>query len=362
MPYKEEGWYSERLGTDGRKLDHKTWTELRKRAVARVQSGEKPWAVARGLGVNERTGFRWLALYRDGGWGRLDARKRGGRRWKLDGTELRWVYETVVEKSPMQLKFPFALWTGAMVRELMARQLGVRLGYSSVCRRLGPMGWSVQRALWRAYPQDAEAVRRWKEEEYPRIRRRAKRVGAQIFFGDEAGVRSDFHSGGTWSPRGRTPIGSVTGARFGANLISAISAQGKLRFMVTHGRVTAPVFMEFLKRLMVNAAGPIFLRVDGHPVHKAKRVKRLVEQQEGALELYSLPPYSPALNPDEWVWNHLKNRALRRKVIPSKEALCKLALSHLRRLQQLPRLIASFFHAPITFYARRSIWLLFREA
>ena len=339
------------MNTDGRRLDHKTLTELRKRAIASVQTGEKPWAVAGALGVNLRTVFRWLALYRSGGWGKLDARKRGGRRPKLDGEELKWVYDTVVEKSPMQLKFPFALWTAAMVREMIAKQFRVRLSHSSVCRLLGQMGLSVQRPLWRAYQQDPEAVRRWKEEEYPRIRRRAKRVGAQIFFGDEAGVRSDFHSGGTWGRRGQTPIVSTTGARFSENIISAISAQGQLRFMMTHGRVTAAVFIEFLKRLLVNAPSPIFLIVDGHPTHKAKAVTRFIEKQDGDLELYYLPPYSPELNPDELVWNDLKNKALGRKVILSKEALRSLTLSHLHRLQRLPRLISSFFLAPTTLYA-----------
>ena len=339
------------MNTDGRRLDHKTLTELRKRAIASVQTGEKPWAVAGALGVNLRTVFRWLALYRSGGWGKLDARKRGGRRPKLAGEELKWVYDTVVEKSPMQLKFPFGLWTAAMVREMIAKQFRVRLSHSSVCRLLGQMGLSVQRPLWRAYQQDPEAVRRWKEEEYPRIRRRAKRVGAQIFFGDEAGVRSDFHSGGTWGRRGQTPIVTTTGARFSENIISAISAQGQLRFMMTHGRVTAAVFIEFLKRLLVNAPSPIFLIVDGHPTHKAKAVKRFIEKQDGDLELYYLPPYSPELNPDELVWNDLKNKALGRKVILSKEALRSLTLSHLHRLQRLPRLISSFFLAPTTLYA-----------
>ena len=121
--------------------------------------------------------------------------------------------------------------------------------------------------------------------------------------------------------------------------------------MMTRGRVTAAVFIEFLKRLLVNAPSPIFLIVDGHPTHKAKAVTRFIEEQDGDLELYYLPPYSPELNPDELVWNDLKNKALGRKVILSKEALRSLTLSHLRRLQQLPRLISSFFLAPTTLYA-----------
>ena len=79
-------------------------------------------------------------------------------------------------------------------------------------------------------------------------------------------------------------------------------------------------------------------------------MKRFVEEQDGTLELYYMPPYSPELNPDELVWNDFKNKALGRKVITSREALRKLAISHLRQLQQLPRLIASFFHTPTTLY------------
>lgn len=339
------------MNTDARKLDHKTLTELRKRALASVHQGQNPDAVARALGVNLRTVFRWLALYRSGGWGNLDARKRGGRPPKLDAQALKWIYDTVLGKSPLQLKFPFALWTAAMVRHLIAKHLGVHLSHSSVCRLLNQLGLSAQRPLWRAYQQDPEAVRRWKEEDYPKLRRRAQRLGAQIFFGDEAGVRSDFHSGTTWGRRGHTPIVSSTGARFRVNMISAVSAQGQLRFMLTEGRVTASVFLEFLKRLMANVSVPIFLVVDGHSTHKAKSVRRFVEESGGRLELHYLPAYSPELNPDELVWNNLKTHTLGRKVMASRQELRALVLSHLRRLQKLPGLIQSFFRAPTTRYA-----------
>ena len=248
---------------DGRALDHSILTELRKRGVAAVQSGESPAQVAAALGVNLRTLFRWLALYRRGGWDQLDANKRGGRPPKLDGRALRWIYKTLSTKNPLQLNFPFALWTIAMVQALIAKRFDVKLGHSSVARLLHQLGLSAQRPLWRAYQQDPETVKRWLETEYPDIRRQAKRAGAQIFFADEAGVRSDFHSGTTWGPRGQTPIVSSTGARFGANLISAISAQGQLRFMLAEGRVTGSVFIEFLKRLLANATAPIFVIVDG---------------------------------------------------------------------------------------------------
>lgn len=296
-----------KIKTDARALDHKTLTELRKRAINRVQAGESPTAIAHVLGVNVRTVFRWLSLYRNGGLDNLDANKRGGRPRKLDGKSLKWLYNTIASKNPMQLRFTFALWTSAMIQELIREHLGVKLSRSSVCRLLGQLGLSSQRPLWRAYQQNPEAVSKWIEEEYPEIVRKAGEEGADIFFGDEAGVRSDFHSGTTWGKRGQTPIVSSTGARFGANIISAVCPRGQLRFMLTESRVTAKVFIKFLQRLLINAPRPIFLILDGHPTHKAKCVKQFVESQEGDLELYYLPPYSPELNPDELVWNDLKN-------------------------------------------------------
>ena len=145
---------------------------------------------------------------------------------------------------------------------------------------------------------------------------------------------------------------SSTGARFGANLISATSAQGQLRFMLTKGRVTTAVFIEFLKRLLINASASVFVIVDGHPTHRAKSVARFVAAQAGNLALFFLPPYSPELNPDELVWNDLKSHGTGRKLITSLTQLRQMVVSHMRQLQKLPALVRSFFHAPTTRYAR----------
>jgi len=336
---------------DARRLDHKTLTELRKRAVARVQDGESPEVVARVLGVSRQAMYGWLARYRQGGWGALDARKRGGRPPKLDAKALRWIYQTVTRKSPQQLQFPFALWTAPMVATVIRRQFGVQLSRSSVSRLLGQLGLSAQRPLWRAYQQDPAKVERWLRDEYPKIAARAKREHAQIFFGDEAGIRSDYHAGTTWAPRGQTPIVSTTGARFGLNLVSAVSPRGELRFMVTKGRVGARVFIEFLRRLLHDVPGVLFVIVDGHPAHKAKAVTRFVASVAPRLELFLLPPYSPELNPDEWVWNDLKNNGIGRKAITGPDDMKHVVLSHMHHLQKSPVFLRSFFQTPTTRYA-----------
>jgi len=179
-----------------------------------------------------------------------------------------------------------------------------------VCRLLGQLGLSPQLPLWRAYQQRPEDLDRWMKEEYPRIKALAKRHKAQIFFGDEAGIRSDHPAGTTWGKKGATPVVSATGARFGLNLISAVSAQGEFRFMTVTGGVNAGAFIEFLRRMIHNADRPVFLIVDGHPSYKAKKVATFVESTKCLLRLFFLPPYSPELNPDERVWNDLKNNVI----------------------------------------------------
>jgi transposase len=336
---------------DARKLTYNELTELRKRGISAVQDGQPVMVVAQVLGVQRSTLFGWLARYRRGGWDALDARKRGGRPPKLNAKMLQWIYDTVTMKDPRQMKFPFALWTAIMIGELIWRQYSIRLSKASVCRLLNQLGLSPQKPLWRAFQQDHERVEKWVKEEFPKIRALARKHAADIFFGDEAGVRSDFHAGKTWAVRGKTPIVTTTGARFGCNMISAVSPRGVLRFMIIKGKLTADVFVAFLKRLIHNWPRSIFLIVDGHPVHKSVTVSKFVTSMEGRLQLFYLPPYSPELNPDEQVWNHLKNNGVGKQPITGPDQLKKMTFSYLRKVQKLPSLIRSFFAMPETIYA-----------
>jgi len=337
--------------TDARRLKHGELTELRKRGVSAVQDGQPAILVAKVLGVQKSTLFGWLARYRRGGWGALDARKRGGRPPKLTAKMLAWIYDTVTMKDPRQMKFPFALWTSLMIAELISRQFGISLSKASVCRLLNQLGLSPQKPLWRAFQKDSQRVEKWVREEYPKIRALARKQKADIFFGDEAGVRSDFHSGKTWAIRGKTPIVATTGARFGCNMVSAISPRGTMRFMLIEGKVTSDVFVTFLKRLIHNWPRSVFLIIDGHPVHKSVAVSKFVASTEGRLQLFYLPPYSPELNPDEQVWNHLKNHGVGKQPVTGPDHLKRLVLSHLRKVQKLPSLVRSFFGMPETVYA-----------
>src|SRR5687767_5991200 len=157
----------------------------------------------------------------------------------------------MILRPPRSTLFPyttlFRSWTREMVRELIRREFGVALSVVSVGRLLRKLGLSPQRPLWRAYQQDPRAVARWKTEQFPAIRAEAAERGATIYFADEAGVRSDYHAGTTWAPVGRTPVVRTTGARRAVNLISAVTAQGALRFAAYEGRFTSATFLDFCR-------------------------------------------------------------------------------------------------------------------
>jgi transposase len=268
---------------DGRKLDHKTLEQLRIRAVGQIEHGAHPEEVAAALGMTRAAVYGWLARYREGGLAALRAKPVPGRPPTLSGAQLARLYGLVVGNDPRQLQFAFALWTRAIIRELIRREFDVRLSEVSVGRLLRKLGLSPQRPLYRAYQQNPEVVARWKAETYPQLRAQAAQAGATIYFADEAGVRSDYHAGTTWAPVGRTPVVATTGDRFGINLISAVTAKGKLRFAAYEGNLNGPVFIDFCRRLLHDAPGPVFLVLDGHPVHRSKAVKAFAASTNGRL-------------------------------------------------------------------------------
>ena len=337
---------------DARRLDHATLEAMRERAVRSVQDGESPEVVARVLSINRSTVYGWLAQYRRGGWGALKAKPLFGRPPKLGGKKLSWIYDTVTQKSPLQLKFAFALWTREMVAALIKEKFNIPLSVVSVGRLLAQLGITCQKPLHRALERDEALVQQWLKQDYPRIRALAQREKAAIYFGDAAHMRSDHHSGRSWGKKGETPIVSSTGARYRMSLISAVTSRGHMRFMVKEkGGVNAEVFIEFLRRLMVGAKNKIFLIVDRGPAHVAKKTKAFVAGLGGKLRLFYLPPYSPDRNPDELVWKHLKADTVGRTSITSLADFRTKVKSSMLSLQRNSGKIRSFFQKPSLKYA-----------
>jgi len=340
------------VSVDGRSLDHGTLEHLRILAVKRVvENGERPSEVMKSLGFCRTTMYRWLRQYKAAGMGALAARTAPGRESKLTERQKQQVKRWVLGKDPRQYGFDFGLWSRRIVQALILDKMGIKLGITAVGRLLASLDITPQKPLRRAYERDPLAVEHWREHAYPALKRRAKRVEAKIFFLDEAGFQSDPPLGRTYGLKGKTPVVVTSGQRQSLNVISAVNARGEFWAATYPGKLNAEAFVAFLADFMKSQSGRIFLVVDGHPAHKANLVNDYVGELEGRLELHPLPAYAPDLNPDEFVWSHMKNNGLSKKPLKKNESLKRRIEEDLLHIKRNPGLVKSFFRAPSVAYA-----------
>ena len=335
---------------DGRTLSHDASETIRLMAVRRVREGEAPSEVIKSYGFSRTTIYKWLGAVNVHGEVALKARKHPGPEFKLTAAQMNKVRQWICGKDPRQHGFDFGLWTRKIVAELIQVRFGVSLGLTAVGRLLAKQEITPQQPLRRAYERDPEAITHWKRVTYPILKARAKRAGAQIFFLDEAGVRSDSTLGRTWAPKGQTPEVRTSGQRQQVNAISAVNELGAFWFEVYTGKLNAHAFVQFLARFLRYRRRPVFLVVDGHPSHKAKSVANFIAATKGRLELHFLPPYAPDLNPDEFVWSHLRRHGTSKTPLRKNESLRVRVEQDLARIQARPLIVQSFFHAPSVAY------------
>ena len=341
---------------DARRLPQAAQEELRRRAVALVAEGRSQTEVAALLDVSRQSVSEWVRAHRRGGERALAAGRRGrrpGEQTALAPWQQAQVAKAIREKNPDQLQLPGFLWTRALVCELIERRFGVRVAEKTAGRYLRAWGFSPQKPARRALEQNPELVARWLEERYPELERRAYRERALILWADEMGLRSDHSTGRSWAPLGQTPLVAGSGQRFGANVLSAISNKGHLQFTVFKRRFTAPVFIDFLARLIRQAEGQkLILILDGHPVHRAQKVRDWVAAQADQIELQFLPGYSPELNPTELLDQDVKSNALGRRRPRNQDELIGDTRSYLRSTQRRPQLVARYFDGEHVRYAK----------
>ena len=338
---------------DGRTLDHKTLEHLRKLAVKRVvEDGEAPSDVMKSLGLCRTTIYPWLRKYEDKGMAALVEKIAQGPEPKLTDKQRQQVKRWILGKDPRQYGFDFGLWSRRIVRELIAAKFGVQLGLTAVGRLLAGLQITPQKPLRRAYERDPAAVEQWVKETYPGLKKRAKRLGAKIFFQDEAGFQSDAPLGRTYGLKGQTPVVETSGQRQGLNVISAVNARGEFWAATYTSKLNAELFIVFLKSFMQCQTGKVFLVVDGHPAHKAKSVRGYVQSLKGRLELHFLPPYAPDLNPDEFVWSYMKTNGVSKKPLKQNESLQNRIEKDLADIQNNRKLVRSFFCAESVVYAK----------
>ena len=257
----------------------------------------------------------------------------------------------ICDKTPDQYKLSFALWTRQAVQELIQARLGVEMPIRTVGEYLKRWGFTPQKPLKRAYEQQPAKVRQWLDEDYPVIAQRAKAEGAEIHWGDETGVRSDSQHGRSYAPKGKTPVIRLSARRHALNMISTVTNQGKVRFMLYRETLNADRLLKFLKRLIKDAGRKVFLILDNLKVHHATRVTDWLAGHTEQIEVFFLPAYSPELNPDEYLNGDLKAGVHSKPPARDAAGLTKKVVSHMRKLQKSPERIKAYFKHPKIAYA-----------
>jgi transposase len=339
---------------DGRRESDEVLEALRRRAVGARESGYAITDIAAILGVREETVSRWCARYHQGGEAALPGDRTGrpkGSGCRLTPAQEQACQELIDTKTPQDLAIASALWTRQAVRELIVQHTGQRLPIRTVGAYLQRWGYTPQRPVRRAYKQDPDAVAEWLEKTYPAIEAQAAAAGGEIHWGDETGVRSTCqHSRGYARPQ-NTPELRVPGNRFSVNMISTITNQGKVRWMIYTGKMNAALFIVFMTRLIAGASRKVFLIVDNLSVHEAAAVDAWLADKKDRIEVFYLPKYSPERNPDEYLNCDVKVNINSDGLPADREELKSKLHRFMQRLSKLPQRIASYFQHKYLQYA-----------
>jgi transposase len=342
---------------DTRKLSSAELLVLRRQAIRLRAQSSSFQDIAAITGVSSKTVSAWCRAYEKEGEASFTYKKRGrieGDQRSLTEAQEDRVQREITDKMPGQCKLAFALWTRRAVQQLIKQLWGKDMPIRTVGDYLQRWGFTPQKPLKKAYEQDPKRVDAWLNEQYPQIKERAKQENAEIHWGDETGLRNDSQHGRSYAPKGQTPVQVIPAKRCSMNMISSITNQGKVRFMIYNSTMTAKVLLRFMKQLIKSSNKKVFLILDNLRVHHAKLVKAWLERPENQtrIEVFYLPAYSPELNPDEYLNCDLKAGVHSGDAPKDAETLKKRMSSHMKLLQNRPDRVKSYFqHRSIAYAA-----------
>ena len=348
-------WYAaSMITTDARKLNQQAQYELRKQVVRLREKGLSNKAISEIVGLSECHISTIWKKYQRGG---LDAIKPGvrgrrhGEQRELNAEQEAGIKKLLVDKTPDQMKLAFALWTRDAVRLAIKQIYGIELPLRTITDYLKRWGFTPQKPTKRAYEQNPKAVAQWQETIFPQIQARAKQEKAEIHWGDETGIQNDAYNAKGFAPKGKTPIVRINATKSRINMISSITNQGKVRFMLYKETMTSQVLIKFMSRLVKDAPRKVFLILDNLRVHHSKLVQAWLEENKEQIKVFYLPSYSPELNPDEYLNGDLKYDIRSGLPARSEKELTKKTRSFMRKLQNRPQHVRNYFRHPKIAYA-----------
>ena len=340
--------------SDARTQSPQTQYELRKQVVRLREKGMTNRDTAEIVGISVTYASTVWQTFLRGGNKAIKPKPRGrrhGEKRKLNAEQEVVVQRLLVDKTPEQLKLPFALWTRDAVRIVIRERFHIDMPLRTISDYLKRWGFTPQKSVKRAYEQNPKKVMHWLETEYPTIAARALQEKAEIHWGDETGVQNNAYNARGFSPKGKAPIVRLNAKRSKINMISTITNSGTTRFMIYRETMTAKVLITFMSRLLKDAKRKVFLILDNLRVHHGKKVAKWLTSRKEKIEMFYLPAYAPELNPDEYLNGDLKGRIRSGLPARSEDDLERKTRSFMKTLQNRPHHVKKYFKHPLASYA-----------
>lgn len=343
------------MKTDNRKLSQEVQKEKRKIALRMREKGYSHEQISEVLDVHKNTVGNWISKSNKK---RIEAVISGGKKGAIIGQsrtlnkeQEEEIRSLICVSLPENLGLTDSLWTRKAVKGLIKKRYAYEMPVRTVGDYLKRWGFTPQKPLKKAYEQNQANIEKWVKEDYPAIKSKALNENGEINWVDEMGVRNECQHGRSYSPIGKTPVKLVSGKRFKVNMISSITNQGKLRYMIDDDKFTGYVFIKFMNQLIKGSEKKIFLIVDNLRAHKSKVVLEWLAQKKEKIEVYYLPTYSPELNPDEYLNCDLKALFQSKTSPKSKTELKSKLRSSLKIIQLDKERIKKYFKHPLIKYA-----------
>ena len=331
---------------DARRHSPQTQYEIRKQIIRLRKQGVKNTIVAAGLGISTGCSSTIWQSYLKEGSKAIKQGKRGrrtGEQRTLSADQESELRKALIDKTPDQMKLPFALWTRDAVKILIRQMFDVDMPIRTVGEYLKRWGFTPQKPVKRAYEQSSQAVKNWLETDYPEIAFRAKQEKAEIHWGDETGIQTGANRVRGFAPKGQTPEIRLVAKRSHVSMISAITNGGKVRFMMYQDAMNSKLLIKFMTRLTKDAGCKVFLILDNLRVHHSREVTKWLEEHREQIEVFHLPSYSPELNPDEYLNGNLKTKVHSGKPARDRKDLEKKTRSFMRTILRRPEHVRSYF-------------------
>ncbi len=320
----------------------------RRRAVELVEQGEPQTVVARVLGVNRTSVYRWqraAAADREA----LAARPHPHRPARLNDEQLHEL-ESLLAQGAKAHGWQNELWTTARVAQVILRHFKIGFHHDHVGRFLRQrLGWTPQKPRRRARERNEKAILDWQSQTFPLIASAAEERNAHLVFLDESGFMLTPSVRRTWAPRGQTPILDAWDRRDRISAISSISVSPTNRRLNLHfdllpdnTNVHAEDIVAYLKRLKAQIGGPLTVLWDGSKLHDRSKLVQAFLAEHPDVRTETLPAYAPEMNPDELVWAWTKYGRLPNLAAQNTDWLRDYLYTEFEYVKRHPELLASF--------------------